>query len=562
MRAGGANGGSGRFAQVREKVNAPNRRLAAILAADVVGYSRLMGQDEEGTHRRIKGLRSDIIEPPLSRHAGRLVKTTGDGFLIEFGSVVNAFRYASEVQDALRASEPTDSANALLLRIGINVGDVIADDDGDLFGDGVNVAARIEQICPPGGICVSERAWRDLRQQPVQFTDLGPQVLKNISDPVRAYVKMPEGQLASLPTPQTEKVNRTRLRRTSAFVLIATVLFLFACLATYLLRKASVPRDSAGVTVAIESSGVVDAGMEPLAQSSVEAIRAAFRTIPNVVVARANEATNTDVDYALIVSTQRAGEKIRFNFQITNARSGSEIFRRTIDRTASERHRIPNQLSFLTRREVGCLLLAPTVSATPIPDRALSLYANICSDSLDNTLGKVRLLEYARQITKIAPRFGIGWSARGYYAASLAREGHVGSREQLTDEATMAIAKAEQINPDNSEIYLARERLVPRENRDKREELFRKALSSTLAYGGYEYIQYGAFLDDVGRYEQAAEQFQAAYDLSPMDPYVGPLLIDALKKAGQLERAETMRESLWAVWPNEPGVWATGKQVD
>lgn len=177
-------------------MSVPNRRLAAILAADVVGYSRLMGQDEEGTHRRVRELRTIIIEPRLSRHAGRLFKTTGDGFLIEFGSVVSAFRYASEVQDALRASEPTDTPDALQLRIGINVGDVIADDDGDIFGDGVNIAARIEQICPPGGICVSERAWRDLRQQPVLFTDLGPQVLKNISDPIRAYVKMPEGQSA------------------------------------------------------------------------------------------------------------------------------------------------------------------------------------------------------------------------------------------------------------------------------------------------------------------------------------------------------------------------------
>lgn len=543
-------------------MSTPNRRLAAILAADVVGYSRLMGQDEEGTHRRVRELRTAIIEPRLSSHAGRLVKTTGDGFLIEFGSVVSAFRYASEVQDALRASEAENSPDALLLRIGINVGDVIADDDGDLFGDGVNVAARIEQICPPGGICVSERAWRDLRQQPVLFTDLGPQTLKNISDPVRAYVKMPEGQSVPGATPQNKTILQPRSRRTLAIVLSASVLVLFVFLAVYFLRKPSVSQDSPGITVAIEPSALSNPELKPLEQSSVQAIRAAFRSIPDVTVANANEAAKTDVDYALIVGTRRANDKVRFVLQLTNARSGSEIFRRTIDRPQSEGHRIPDQLSFLARRELGCLLLAPALSSAPIPDRALGLYANMCSDSLDKTLGDVRLLDYARQITKIAPGFGLGWSARGYYAASIVNKGQVGSRKQLTDEATMAIARAEQINPDNSEIYLAKERLVPPEDRAKREDLFKKALNTTLAWGGYEYLWYGSFLYDAGRYGQAAEQFQAAYDLSPMDPNVGPLLMDALRKAGQRERAKAVQDSLWTLWPNEPGLWATEKPVD
>src|SRR5215210_9351034 len=128
------------------------RRLAAILAADVAGFSAMMERDEEGTAARIRALRADVIEPALARHHGRLVKTTGDGFLAEFASPVEAVRSALAIQDQLAASEST--VHALNLRIGINLGDIIIEDDGDVFGDGVNVAARLEQIAEPGGIAV------------------------------------------------------------------------------------------------------------------------------------------------------------------------------------------------------------------------------------------------------------------------------------------------------------------------------------------------------------------------------------------------------------------------
>jgi TolB-like protein len=168
--------------------NRAERRLAAILAADVAGYSRLIGADEEGTLDRLRSIRSEVIDPTIAAHRGRLVKTTGDGVLVEFGSVVDALRCASELQQAV-AGRNTQAAAAerIEFRIGINVGDVVVE-DGDIFGDGVNVAARLEGLADPGGICVSARVQEDAAGRlDLVFDDLGEQTLKNIARPVRVY---------------------------------------------------------------------------------------------------------------------------------------------------------------------------------------------------------------------------------------------------------------------------------------------------------------------------------------------------------------------------------------
>src|SRR4051812_48272543 len=134
---------------------AVQRRLAAILTADVVGFSSHMGRDEEGTLARLKRLRRELIEPKIQIHHGRIFKTTGDGFLAEFSSPVEAVRCALEVQDTLAAETAHEPAKALQLRIGVNLGDIIIEEDGDVYGDGVNVAARLEQLAEPGGISIS-----------------------------------------------------------------------------------------------------------------------------------------------------------------------------------------------------------------------------------------------------------------------------------------------------------------------------------------------------------------------------------------------------------------------
>lgn len=164
------------------------RKLAAILAADVFGYSRMMGRDEEGTLARLTADRSDLFDPTIARHRGRIVKTTGDGLLAEFASVVDAVRCAAEVQAAMTARNASRREDDhIVFRIGINVGDIV-EQDGDIFGDGVNIAARLESIADPGGICVSARVQEDAAGRAgVAFEDIGEQTLKNIERPIRAY---------------------------------------------------------------------------------------------------------------------------------------------------------------------------------------------------------------------------------------------------------------------------------------------------------------------------------------------------------------------------------------
>ena len=139
------------------------RRLAAILAADVAGYSRLIGIDEEGTLNRLRAIRAEVIDPKISEHRGRIVKTTGDGLLVEFASVVDALRCATEWQRGMAERKAGTSDDRIEFRIGINVGDVVVEDD-DIFGDGVNVAARLEGLAEPGGICVSARVQEGCRR--------------------------------------------------------------------------------------------------------------------------------------------------------------------------------------------------------------------------------------------------------------------------------------------------------------------------------------------------------------------------------------------------------------
>jgi TolB-like protein/class 3 adenylate cyclase len=164
------------------------RRLAAILAADVAGYSRLIGRDEEGTLNRLRSIRADVIHPNITEHRGRIVKTTGDGLLVEFSSVVDALRCATQWQKEMETrNAATTGDNRIEFRIGVHQGDIVAEDD-DIFGDGVNVAARLEALAEPGGICVSARVQEDTAGRlNFPFEDLGEQSLKNIVRPVRVY---------------------------------------------------------------------------------------------------------------------------------------------------------------------------------------------------------------------------------------------------------------------------------------------------------------------------------------------------------------------------------------
>src|ERR1700710_1100549 len=164
------------------------RRLAAVLAADVAGYSRLMGRDEEGTLANLKSLRKTLMDPAIGGDRGRIVKTTGDGILVEFASAVDAARCAVEIQRGMAAQNADlPQETKIEFRIGIHVGDIIIDDN-DIFGDGVNIAARLEGIAEPGGVCISDDAPRQVRGKvELAFDDVGPHNIKTTAEPMRAW---------------------------------------------------------------------------------------------------------------------------------------------------------------------------------------------------------------------------------------------------------------------------------------------------------------------------------------------------------------------------------------
>src|SRR6266478_1088427 len=209
---------------------ASTRRLAAILAADVAGYSRLMGADEEGTHERLKAHLGQLVDPKIKEHRGRVVKNTGDGMLAEFASVVDAVRCAAEVQRGMIDCEPEmPDERRIRFRIGINLGDIIADGD-DIFGDGVNVAARLEALAEPGGICISRTVRDHIRDKlPYPFEDMGEQNVKNIARPVRVYALHPKA-VADLPavnvppaTPHRRRIRLAGMTAASAAALVLAV---------------------------------------------------------------------------------------------------------------------------------------------------------------------------------------------------------------------------------------------------------------------------------------------------------------------------------------------------
>jgi len=207
------------------------RKLVAILVADVVGYSRLAGSDEDRTLARLRALRSDLIDPTIAVHQGRVVKRTGDGSIVEFRSVVDAVRCAIEVQNGMverNAGLPLE--RRIEFRVGIHLGDVVEESDGDLMGDGVNVAARLEGIAKPGAICLSEDAYRQVKSRlDLAVCDLGPTKLKNIAEPVRVYSLEVNKPAQAKPVEPVKHL--MRMRRPTLAPIVAGVVALISIIA-------------------------------------------------------------------------------------------------------------------------------------------------------------------------------------------------------------------------------------------------------------------------------------------------------------------------------------------
>jgi adenylate cyclase len=359
------------------------RKLAAILVADVVGYSRLAGADEDRTLSRLRGLRSDLIDPAIAAHHGRIVKRTGDGIIIEFRSVVDAVRCAIEVQTGLiDRNAGVQPERRIEFRVGIHLGDVVEESDGDLMGDGVNIAARLEGIAAPGAICLSEDAYRQVKGRlDLAVTDLGPTQLKNIADPIRVY-SLEVGQPAQAKPAATVAAAKSEIAATSpkpraflrwpplaaALALALLAAGAFAWRAGYAPRLmtasvddklATAPRLSIVVLPFENLSG--DKEQDYFADSITDDLTTDLSHLPDSFVIARNTAftykgktvdvkqvgRDLGVRYVLEGSVRRMGESITLNDQLISTETGAHVW---ADRFDGERSKLGQlQVEFVAR---------------------------------------------------------------------------------------------------------------------------------------------------------------------------------------------------------------------
>ena len=326
-----------------------SRKLAAILAADVVGFSRMTGADEDGTLGRLRALRSNLIDPVTSANHGRVFKRTGDGILVEFRSVVEAVRCAIEIQKAMidrNAGAPDDSS--MEFRIGIHIGDVVEESDGDLMGDGVNITARLEGIAEPGAICLSEDAYRQVRGRlDLTVADLGPKQLKNIAEPVRVY-SLKVGQPAQpkvAPQADLAMAGRPPAATLPDKPSIAVLAF----------DNLSGDPEQEYFSDGISEDIITDLSM--LSELHVVARNSSF-VYKKTAVSVPDAAKALGARFVLEGSVRKAGNRVRVTAQLIDSRSGGHVWANRFDRDLTDIFAVQDEL---TREIVTALKLKLTV---------------------------------------------------------------------------------------------------------------------------------------------------------------------------------------------------------
>ncbi len=329
------------------------RKLAAILVADVVGYSRLAAADEDRTLARLRGLRSDLTDPAIAVHRGRIVKATGDGLIVEFRSVVDAVRCAIEIQSGLiERNAGLALEKRIVLRVGIHIGDVVEESDGDLMGDGVNIAARLEAIAGPGTICLSEDAYRQVKSRlDLKVDDLGAMRLKNIAEPIRAY-SIDAGQPASAPAPPpAEKPGAPRL---------SIVVLPFANLGNDPGQDYFVD----GVTESLTTDLSQMSGMRVIGRNTAFSYKG--KAIDLKWIGR-----ELNVRYVLEGSVQRSADRIRVNVQLIDAESGNHLWAERFDKTVADLFDMQDEIVARLANALNTQLIvaeARRAERTPSPD--------------------------------------------------------------------------------------------------------------------------------------------------------------------------------------------------
>jgi TolB-like protein/Tfp pilus assembly protein PilF len=493
------------------------RRLAAILAADVVGYSRLMGEDEIGTRRRFKDQLDNVITPAIDQHSGRLVKTMGDGLLVEFRSVVDAVQCAAKIQENL-ASVPNDipQDNKLFLRIGVHLGDVIVEDD-DIHGDGVNIAARLEGIASPGGIYISEDAYRQVRGKVAySFDDLGKKEVKNIADLIHVYSVCLE--------PDFEP---------SALMKVAGQKSTIAVL----------PFDNLSGD---REQDFIGEGLTEDIITALSRIRSFFVIARNSTFQYKGKSPDIravsrvlGAQYIVEGSSRRSRDRIRISVQLIDGHSGNHIWAERYDREFEDLFQIQDDIT-------------KTVVAQLEPELAQAEYDRVKSQSPDSLqswelfhrgmihqqrITKDEILEARRLFQKAVERdpnmacayAGISWT---YSQAHLL----FGDRD--TEQALQAARRAIELDDRDSFAHLAMGRAFYMDRRmDAANHEFEEAIRINPS-NAYAHIFLGGSLVHLGMAEEALPHLETGMLLSPADPNIGPFRARMANACLNLKRYE------------------------
>ena len=542
------------------------RKIAAILVADVVGYSRLAGADEDRTLSRLRGLRSDLIDPAVDAHHGRIVKRAGDGSLIEFRSVVDAVRCAVEVQTGLierNAGVPPE--RRIEFRVGIHLGDVVKESDGDLMGYGVNIAARLEGICEPGAIALSEQAyWQVKGRLDLAAADLGPTQLKNIAEPIRVYslqVGVPaQAKPATEAAPATQAKPPQPKRPLALAPLaadIAALLILIAGGAWWFVgayRPATVATNApaplasnAPPPLAAQRLSIVvlpfanlsgDPAQDYLADALTDELTTDLAGIPNTFVIARNTAftfkgKNLDakeigkelgVRYVLEGSVQPTGGKVRVNAQLVDADSGAHLWAEQFDTTLADLEMHDEIVAHLTRAMEIQLTVAEAarLKRTPAENAKAEDLALQClaASRGGGFIGKdaeagYRLCEQALAVDPQNVSALVALAAKFWMPVAIGRSADpLGDLKRGDDLVSRALA----LDPNSIRAHLAKATLLQEEGRlDEAVVENERALAmdpdnvDAFANLGADYLGFGQF-------EKSLEFFDKAIRFSPNDP--------------------------------------------
>jgi adenylate cyclase len=481
----------------------PVRHLAAILAADVAGYSRLMGADEEGTHDRLKAHLGELVNPKIGEHRGRIVKNTGDGFLAEFASVVDAVRYAVEVQREMcerNAALPPEKR--IEFRIGINLGDVIAEEH-DIFGDGVNVAARLEALAQPGGICVS-RVVRD--KLDAAFEDLGEQRVKNIARPVRVYALRPESTSV---TPMDRGLSSASISAPVTTPRLSIIVLPFTNLSN-------------------------DPEQQYFADGVTEDLTTDLSRIPHMLVISRNTAftyhgkrvdtkqigRELGVRYVLEGSVRRSGNRVRVSAQLIDAESDAHWWAERFDHDTADLFALQDEITSriaialsleITRREAARPTVNPDALDYILRGRA-ALLKPVSGDSYTEALS---LFERALSLDPQSVE------AQTSLAGSLATRVLIG----LSGSRAADLARAD--------------------------ELIGRALAASPRYAPAHYVK-GQVLRSQHRWEEAIPEYETALASNPNFFFALTGLAWCKLSAGSIEEVTPLAEQAIRLSPRDP----------